>query len=167
MRIPYPIEEKQMYYINDFRVLHFAYLNSFRTESKRRFYTFIDWEMNHRSTVSLERSYAQTKLSEQVNELPSDYIFTKENGGFDMWELIDTDSPKSWFDDYIVERLHRHSTNDLRKLPLWDDVFCSTYSIEDPRRFIDRVVHKYLERTKRNNNLLIRGIDKILKIVYK
>ena len=55
MRIPYPIEEKQMYYVDDFRVLHLAYLNEYRTEAKRRFYTFIDWEMNDKSPVSLAR----------------------------------------------------------------------------------------------------------------
>ena len=49
MRIPYPIEEKQMYYVDDFRVLHLAYLNPFRTRAKRRFYCFVDWEMNRRS----------------------------------------------------------------------------------------------------------------------
>ena len=167
MRIPYPIKEKQMYYIDDFRVLHLAYMNPFRTESKRRFYTFIDWEMNHRSMVSLARSYAQTKHDDQLKELTRTYIYTKEHGGFDMWKLVDTDSTKSWFDDYIVEHFPRHSTNDLRKLPIWDDVFCSTYCIDDPRRFIDRIVHKYLKQTNTNNNLIIRVIDKILKKAYK
>ena len=167
MRIPYPIEEKQMYYVDDFRVLHLAYLNPFRTESKRRFYTFIDWEMNHRTPVSLARSYAQAKRNDELNELPNQFVYSFDNCGFDVWELIDTDSTRSWFDDYIVDRLSRHSIKTLRKLPLWDNVFCSTYGIDDPRRFIDRFIHKYFELTKGSKKLITRGIDKILKRLYK
>lgn len=167
MRIPYPIEEKQMHYVDDFRVLHLAYLNPFRTESKRRFYTFIDWEMNHRPAVSLARLYTQTKINNEVKELPDDYIYRKEKGGFDIWELIDTYSTKSWFDDYIVERLPKYSVKKTRKLPLWDNAFCSAYGIKDPRRFIDRATHKYLELTKTNNSIIVRGTDKLLKILYK
>ena len=59
MRIPYPIEEKQMYYVNDFRVLHCGLLDIERIAAKNRFYQFVDWEMNRRSPISLGRSYAQ------------------------------------------------------------------------------------------------------------
>ena len=38
MRIPYPIEEKQIFYVNDFHVLHLAYLNPFKVSGKRRVY---------------------------------------------------------------------------------------------------------------------------------
>lgn len=44
MRIHYPIDEKQIYYVDGFRVLHLAYLNKYHLKSKRRFYQFMDWE---------------------------------------------------------------------------------------------------------------------------
>ena len=61
MRIPYPIDEKQMFYVNDFKVLHLAYLNTNRVDAKRRFYKFVDWSLNNRSIIKLSRSYAQKK----------------------------------------------------------------------------------------------------------
>ena len=167
MRIPYPIEEKQMYYVDDFRVLHLAYLNPYRTESKRRFYTFIDWEMNSLAPVSLARKYAGTKLDDEVKELPDHFVYTPENGGFDMWELIDTTSKKSWFDDYVVERLPRHSMAQLRKLPIWDEGFRSAYDLEDPRKAIDRIIHAYLLKSKDNRSIITRFIDKVLKKLYR
>ena len=167
MRIPYPIEEKQMYYVDDFRVLHLAYLNPFRTRAKRRFYCFVDWEMNRRSPIALARSYAATMKTEQVEPLRDSMMYSREKDGFDLLSLVDTTGEKSWFDEYIVERLSRHSKKDLRKLPIWDEEFCKTYRLKDPRTFMDKLVHRYAEKTKdRRNSKLFKVLDKILKRIY-
>ncbi len=167
MRIPYPIEEKQMFYVDDFRVLHLAYLNKYRTEAKRRFYTFIDWEMNKKSPVSLARTYLQTKKDQTVLELSDDFIYSEERDGFNLWELIDTDGRITWFDEYIIDHLASHSVSDTRKLPLWDDEFLSQYHLKDPRRGIDRLIHNYLGYSKgKEKKLLYKGIDLILKRLY-
>ncbi len=168
MRIPYPIEEKQMYYVDDFRVLHLAYLNPFRTRAKRRFYCFVDWEMNRRTPIFLARSYAHFKKTDRVEPLQESMLYSREKDGFDLLPLIDTKGEKSWFDDYIVERLPRHSVKDLRKLPIWDKEFCKNYGQKDPRTCIDRLVHCYAERTnQKSGHILIRAIDKILKRIYR
>lgn len=167
MRIPYPIEEKQMYYVDDFRVLHLAYLNERRVASKRRFYQFVDWEMNHRHPVTLSRSYAQTKKDDQVLPLANTFLYRKDNVGFDLFELVDTEVAKCYMDEYIVERFSRHSMKDLRKLDIWDEVFLETYSLDDPRRVIDRWAHSYIRKTAMKTDIiLIRILDKILKKLY-
>ena len=168
MRIPYPIEEKQMYYVDDFRVLHLAYLNPFRTQAKRRFYCFVDWEMNRTVPISLFRSYAQTKKEDQVEMLDKSMLYSREKDGFDLLSFVDTTGVKCWFDDYVVERLSRHSIKQLRKLPIWEKAFCEQFHLSDPRTFIDRMIHDYAERTKyQRNRFSVRLIDKALKILYR
>ena len=168
MRIPYPIEEKQMYYVDDFRVLHLAYLNPFRTRAKRRFYCFVDWEMNRRTPISLARSYAHFKKTDRVEALQESMLYSRKKDGFDLFPLVDTTGEKSWFDDYIVERLSRHSVKELRKLPIWDEEFCKNYGLKDPRTCINRWVHRYADRTTRKSGRqAFRVIDKILKRIYR
>lgn len=167
MRIPYPIEEKQMYYVDDFRVLHLAYLNEHRVASKRRFYQFVDWEMNHRSPIILSRSYTQTKKSEQVLPLPDEFLYKTDKFGFDLLGLVDTQVSKCYMDDYIVERFPRHTWKELRRLDIWDDVFIQNYDLKDPQRLFDRWVHSYLRNTSlKKEETMICIIDKILKRIY-
>ena len=167
MRIPYPIEEKQMYYVNDFRVLHLACLNQHRVASKHRFYQFVDWELNHRHPVTLFRSYANTNQNGQVYALPDAFLYDKDTDGFDLLDLVDTEASRCYMDDYIVERMSRHFLRDLRKLAIWDVEFLSGYQLKDPRRFIDRCIHEYLDKTSVIcDSFGIRLTDKIIKLLY-
>ncbi len=167
MRIPYPIEEKQMYYVDDFRVLHLDYLNQNRVTSKRRFYQFVDWEMNHRHPLALSRTYTQTKKGEKILPLRSTYLYDKEKNGFDLLDMINIEVSDCYRDNYIVERLSRHSMKELRKLNIWDKGFLHDYHLRDPRRCVDRYVHKYLKKTAMNSDAIgIRVMDKILKMLY-
>lgn len=167
MRIPYPIEEKQMYYVDDFRVLHLAYLNEHRVASKRRFYQFVDWEMNKRSPIVLSRSYTLTKMNDQVFLLPEELLYEKDRYGFDLLSLVDTKVTKCYMDEYIVDRFPRHSMGELRKLDIWDEEFIDTYHLEDPQQIIDKCIHAYLRKTAmKRKGLMIHFIDKIIKKMY-
>ena len=168
MRIPYPIEEKQLYYVDDFRVLHLAYLNENRVASKRRFYQFVDWEMNHRSPISLSRGYSQTKTKEKVLPLLDCFLYKRKEYAFDLLELVDTEAVKCYMDEYIVERFSRHTIKELRKLDIWDEVFLNSYDLNDPQRKVDKWVHSYLRKTAlHKSNILIVAIDKVIKRFYK
>lgn len=167
MRIPYPIEEKQMYYVDEFRVLHLAYLNQHRVASKRRFYQFVDWEMNNRNPISLSRSYTQTHKGIPVLRLPDEFLYHNDNYGFDLLQMVDTDVTDCYMDDYIVDRFSRHSLKEMRRLDIWEKDFLNKYHIKDPRRFVDKKIHSYLKRTVyKTDRFLVRVIDKILKTVY-
>ena len=86
---------------------------------------------------------------------------------FDFWSLIEMDATHTWFDDYVYERMNNYTSSVLRKLDIWDDDFLHYYKVKDPRKLVDRMVHKYLHCTSScNNNIIIRAIDKILKKVY-
>ena len=163
MRIPYPIEEKQMYYVDDFRVLHLAYLNIHRVESKRRFYQFVDWEMNHRSPITLSRSYTQTERTKLVKPITNDMLYKD----FDCFGLVDTEVTKCYMDEYIVDRLNRHKSKQTRKLDIWNEHFCETYNLADPRTIVDKMIHSWLHSTNiHKNNYWVRTIDMVLKLLY-
>lgn len=167
MRIPYPIKERQIHYVNDFKILHLAYVNPSRVSSKRRFYTFVDWSLNKRNPITLNRSYAQTKILDDVLILPSDMTYNQNRDGIDMWGLVDCKSSITWMDEYILHRISEFNKQDIRKLDIWDSDFLYSYGITDPRRFLDKCIHKYLSLTcKKTRNIFIRVIDKLLKISY-
>lgn len=165
MRIPYPIEEKQLHYVNDFRVLHCGLLDVERIAAKNRFYQFVDWEMNHRSPIRLGRSYSQHYKKNICHDLQ--YTIEDESIAFpfDFWSLIEVDATHTWFDDYVYEHMNNYPSSVLRKLDIWDDDFLRYYNVKDPRNFMDRMVHKYLHCTSRRW-LVIRAMDKILRKIY-
>ena len=167
MRIPYPKEEKQMYYVKDFPVLHCGFLNPYRTAAKERFYMFIEWTMNRRNFISLGRSYSSHSIENQPWR--DSYVVDQSTleFPFDIWKLIDLDSKHFYFDDYIYERMPNYSIRQLRKLDIWDIDFVEYYKIADSRRTIDKLIHLYLHKTdKYKHTILIRVIDMVLKKIY-
>lgn len=165
-RIPFPVPIIHNH-VDDFKVLHFAYVNPARVRSKRRFYTFIDWNMNHRPSVSLSRSYAQTKKEDEVLTLPDEFLYSQLGQHADMWSLVDCTSTKCWMDDYVYSRLSKCDMRQLRKLDIWNQEFLSQYQLRDPRTIFDKLMHVYLHKTHRiKTSLFIRAIDKILKKIY-
>lgn len=167
MRIPYPIEEKQMFYVEDFRVLHCGLLDTQRVAAKNRFYQFVDWEMNKRSPISLSRGYAAHRRENQRNVAPYDLLPESIAFPFDFWSNIKINFRHTWFDDYIYERLWKYPMHKLRKLDIWDEDFLHYYELEDSRRWIDILVHYYLHKTQPIAKLLcVRAMDKILKKLY-
>ncbi len=165
MRIPFPKEEKQMYYVNDFRVLHLASLNPFRVASKSRFYQFVDWELNHRSPIDLSRCYVRDRKNDPVEPLPGSFLYERSQYDFDLIELVDRDVKVCYMDEYVVERMRRHSNKEIRKLDLWDEFFVDTYHLKDPRSCLDKLLHRYLQHTRlKSDYFWVRAIDKVLKL---
>lgn len=168
MRIPYPKEEKQMYYVKDFHVLHCGMLDPERIAAKNRFYQLVDWELNHRTSVSLARMYYAHYINNQKKYESFDLEPEATAFPFDMWDLVELGVQHTWFDDYIYERLGKHDMKQLRKIDMWDREFLKYYAITDQRRWIDKMIHGYFHRTdKWKNRLIIRAIDKVLKKVYR
>jgi len=168
MRIPYPLDEKQMYYVNDFRVLHLSYLNSARMRAKSRFYQFVDWSLNKRSIVSLSRQYSPYTIKEEpVHDLPANFIYSENKFGFNLFDLVDTISEKFWFDEYIIKRLPNYSTKEINKLNIWEDEFINNNHLTDNRNLINKLLHSYLTHTQRHKrNIVIKAIDKLLKKIH-
>ena len=167
MRIPYPKEEKQLYYVKDFRVLHCGLLDPMRIAAKNRFYQFVDWELNHRSPILLSRVYGVHRLENQINDIRYDIEPKVIAFPFEFFSRIELGAKHTWFDDYVKERISKFPMEKLRKLDIWDEDFMQYYNIDDQRRWIDKMIHTYLHVTQKNRHLLIiRAIDKFLKLVY-
>ncbi len=168
MRIPYPIEEKQMYYVHDFRVLHCGLLDPERIAAKNRFYQFVDWELNHRSPISLSRMYAGHCKSCQIHDTQFAITENMIAFPFDFWQQIELGAKHSWFDDYIAERLTQYPISILRKLDIWDKEFIEYYHLKDPRRWVDTYIHTYIHTTQPiRQTLFIRCVDKVLRKIYR
>lgn len=166
MRIPYPKEEKQIYYVKDFHVLHCGFLSPRRTAAKARFYQFVDWELNHRSPIALSRLY----MNHDKDSLFAEYHFIVNpqwfTFPFKIWNLIDLEAKYTWYEDYVVERISAYN-HEVYKLDIWDDEFMERYQLQDKRRLLDKVIQSYLFKTEKYKKcFLIRGMDKILKRVY-
>lgn len=169
MRIPYPKDEHDMTYVKDFRILHLGPAPLNRVRAKERFYMFVDWQVNHRPPYTLGRQYIGSNAypKEQYN-LPNEWIYTKQNNGWSLWDNVDLDEKHCWMDDYIYERLNKFPIHTLAKLPIWTQGFLTYYHLKDPRPWYVQIVHRFLYSTqKHRKNIIIRGIDKVLKMVKK
>lgn len=163
IRIPYPIDEKQMYYVEDFKVLHFQHIFPERNKSKQRFYMFVDYSLNKRSIVKLSRTYLPKEVEEHFDILLSEMIYEKENG-FDIFDLIDLRTTKFWFDLYVAERINQKGIDFFRSLDIWDYSFLKTFNYNDPRLITTKILHLYLRLTQNYSNyIVIKAIDKFLK----
>lgn len=167
MRIPYPIDEHDMNYVQDFRVLHLGPAPLNRVRAKERFYMFVDWQVNHRPPYTLGRNYINSNAyPKEQFELPDEWIYTREKDGIDMWELVELDESHCWMDDYIYERLDKYPMHTLAKLQIWTPEFISYYKLTDPRAWYVRLVHWYLNMTQNSRkNIIVRGMDKGLRLI--
>jgi len=164
MRIPYPIEEKQMVYVRDFKVLHFQYIFPERNLSKQNFYKLVDYTVNKRSAVKISRTNFEKKIKTKQFELTDDMIYVEEINGFNLFDLIDTNSRNFWFDSYVVERIQQNGIAAYKYIDIWNKSFLERYDFKDPRNCFIKLLHFYLRRTQNiSNSFLIRIIDKIIK----
>ena len=169
MRIPYPLDEHDMTYVKDFRVLHLGPAPLNRVRAKERFYMFVDWQVNHRPPYTVGRSYIGSNAypKEQFN-LPLEWVYTKQKDGWNLWDNVELNESHCWMDDYIYERLKKFPMRTLEKLPIWTPDFIEYYHLSDPRPRRVRWVHTYLEITQAyKSNILVRAIDKVLSKIVK
>lgn len=169
MRIPYPLDEHDMTYVEDFRVLHLGPAPLNRVKAKERFYMFVDWLVNHRPPYSLGRAYigSNTYPKEQF-DLPQEWIYTKEKDGWNLWDKVELDETHCWMDDYIYERLDKYPMKTLAKLQIWTPEFLEYYHIKDPRPWYVKLVHLYIDKTRSyRRNILVRAIDMALRKFVK
>lgn len=167
MRIPYPIDEHDVNYITEFYIFHLSEVNTYRMESKRRFYIFIDWEMNNRSSITLARQYSVLPdTTRKFMPIDKSMLYTQYNFGIDLWNLLHTEDKQSWMDDYIYDRLQNYNLKDIAKLKIWDIDFLKEKGMHDPRDWWIKLFHTYLDVSmKYKHCILIRAIDKLLKMI--
>lgn len=160
MRIPYPLDEKQMYYVNDFKVFHLAYISPKRVYAKKRMYKLIDFEMSHRSAVALNRQYIIPKIEERFTPIPNNWLYKE----LDLFSFIDLKSVLFWFDDYINEKIKLNGESFYKTIDIWDQDIIQHYMFKDPRSITTKMIHQYLRMSQyQSKRSIIKMIDKALK----
>lgn len=161
-RIPYPDNEENVYEVHDFKVLHLAYLNRNRDRQKHRYYRFIEWEKDKMKPVWFGRT---VDAIYGFSTSPFDHELAVYPDGADIFDLVDTEFSEFYYDHYIAARLKNHPEEQIRKLPIWEKDFLARTGLSDPRRPVDKMIHRYLRHTSRKHRM-IRWIDRVLNLFY-
>ncbi len=177
-RIPAPLNAPDIL-MRDIKVMHFAYLDKRRQESKRRWYQCFERIVHpERTPLELYRKYHwedSTQL-DQIHPIPSHWLQGYVDQGIDMKSIHRPHRP--WWDKELVDMLDKYDSKHFRKLDIWnvdwEAVYRETYgkepsrSLADPRNKLDKWVHRWLAASQAyyqpyNRTWDIRIIEKILK----
>lgn len=162
--IPYPQDDtNHVFYVDNFRILHFAEFNQKWNIAKQRFYQFVDFDKNKRNITSLSRMYKRSDLGKEYEEIPDNWIYKKELNGFDLFSEVDTNE-QPFLDQYVLKLIQEKGIEHYKRLDVWDKSFLNRFGIIDPRPIWIKIIHFYFHLTyNHSNNFFIRLIDKILK----
>ena len=151
-------------HINDFPILHFGSYNVKWTYIKNHYYGMIDYDKNHRSIVQLSRYYHTTMQTEEENgdgELLPQWLWKD----VDIFELVDTETMPILLDE-CKKLIQKNGPTHYAKIDIWDEPMLTYLGVEDPRSWCMKLVHAYLRWTQTyHDNILVRGIDKVLKFI--
>lgn len=164
-RIPMPADSPTID-MQDVGVLHYQYTDWQRMESKHRWYQC--WEVLNRPYRGGAKIYYHYHHMYQVNE--SDLKDVKEEwfdyylrNGIDM-KVIDKQGIY-WWDREVLNYFRQYGMKKFRKLDIWDtdwktlaDHFgISINGIDcDPRRAVDKLIHRLLKSVRSGSNLVFK-----------
>jgi len=169
-RIPMPVHASFLK-LKDIKVLHYQYSDWERMKSKHRWYQC--WErINHpeRRPIDIFRQYHHMYAvpKKEIQSVPLHWLHDYEAEGIDMTNI----GQNSWYrwDKDVLELFAEHGVEKFSKEAIWDvdwnaikekvglDIQLS--SIDDPRNWIDRLIHKWLLKSQPySQSRLIRIVD--------
>lgn len=163
-RIPV-IDNNPIYNVNEFKVIHFQYMNPERNTSRQRWYQCLELVDPSIATdaIDIYRKYhtEQTFLKDRINEIPENWIEQYKNLGIELLKIYKEEY--YWYDDEVRKLFDQYGYNHFKKLAIWDDVFKEN----DPRTLIDKLIHYYLKKSQPHYFTKARKIDNIIKKVLK
>lgn len=167
-RLPWPNRVNNEYKIEDIAFIHFAKVNQKRNMIKSIFYRVATaYNDKNYSGIRLYRQYNQEIPITEIYDTPSDIYDFYINRGININKYINKNDIAPHFLENIFRMFHDKGLKYYAKLDIWDNDFHVNYQITNPQSIIDKVIFTYLRYTqKRTRNLLIRGIDYILKKIY-
>ena len=156
--IPYPKNAKE-FFINDFIILHLERYNTLWSIDKNLFYQFVDYNKNHRSTITLDRMYNYKRDGLWGEHIKSEWL----QYGFDIFSCIDL-SRQYFFYEQIKSFVAINGIESYAKLNVWRESLLDYLEIKDPRSNFIKLLHKYLNYSRDKRKFItIRVIDKVLK----
>ena len=179
-RIPAPLNAPDIL-MRDIKVMHYAFTDAARRESKWRWYQCFEQIVNpHRSAIELYRQYheADSLRPDQVRPIPNHWLQGYAEQGIDMTSVHRPQRPR--WDKELVDMLDKYGPTHFRRQNIWSvnwtAVHCEIYgkapsrSLSDPRSKLDKWVHRWLQASQAyyqpyNQTFDIRLIEKVLKLL--
>ncbi|MDR3327233.1 MAG: hypothetical protein LBT04_03765, partial [Prevotellaceae bacterium] len=173
-RVPWPKKSTpREFFVTDFFVMHFPYVNVSREISKQKFYQcFIRiTEKKWDNIVRLHRGYYRAGKVEYYKDEMPDYFFSEyKKLGIDIFSLLNLNEPYFWQDVRVLEYFEKYGIKHFQKLDIFDNEYLQKlskiagYEIKDPRNFANKLLHFYLRKTQKyKHTFFIKNIDKVLK----
>ncbi len=174
-RLPQPTGAP-VHRLEDVPVLHLAYLDWERMVSKQRYYQA--WERVHlpsKRPIQLWRQYhfLEAIPVEEVTPLPSKWISPYHALGADLLAPAPQNAYRS--DVGVLRLLDQYGVARFRRLDLWNvdwatkaralDLPLPAGASSDPRRWDERLVHRWLRRTQPGTAMAIRTVQRLLRVL--
>lgn len=172
MRIPYPKSaDEGYYYINDFKVFHFAWINQKRVESKNRFYQcLVHLREPNEHFISLFRTYHQKR--EKIIPIPNKWIDNYRKLNRTIIDQLNLSDSLFWYDEYLMDIFQKFGYERFKYLNIWNkgwiDEMKRNIEILDPRSKLIKIIHAYLWFSQKYfNTIPIKIVDNALKKLLK
>jgi hypothetical protein len=168
MRIPFPENADSGYFkITEFKVLHFAWLDKNRFNSKNRYYQcLVCLNDSKEHFISLFRSYHLK--NEKRKSIPQEWLQNYKNQKLDILQKLNISISKYWYDNEVIDFFDKYGFPRFKYLDIWDKYWIEAMKdqidIDDPRNSFIQLIHFYLRASQKiSNSFPIKVIDKILK----
>jgi glycosyltransferase involved in cell wall biosynthesis len=146
--------------LSETKVLHLQYTDWPRMKSKQRWYQC--WERINdpdKRPIQIYRQY------HRMDSFPADQLHATRHDWIERYRTLGIDvrpRPSSgpyWWDEEVLEWLLEQGPDTFARVDVWDEDWnkiaarlgkeIAPVRVADPRRFSDRVIHRWLRRTQR------------------
>jgi len=175
-RVPTPPQAPEMHF-QDIRVLHYQFTDWQRMRSKQRWYQC--WERLNRparSSIDIYRQYHHMDgiTDAEKHPLCESWLRGYEQRGIDM-RTVCSQSLSHW-DREVILFFIQHGSAMFKREAVWDVDWVelamrmmpeiSDRNFADPRSWVDKAVHAWLQRTQSHlSKLSVRVVDKAIKML--
>lgn len=151
--------------LKEIKVLHLQYLNWARMKSKHNYYQCLERiKYPTKTPVEIYRMYHHMNNISKYDliDVSIGWIKDYENNGINLDQLAIKE--RYWFDDETEKLFHQYGTNLFKRESIWD----YEWAVKDPRNFIDKLIHKYLNFSQSySNSSIVKKIDRQLRFHYR
>ncbi|MFC5413077.1 glycosyltransferase family 2 protein [Larkinella bovis] len=163
-RLPYPKKRANEVFINDIKFVHFARINKKCQLNKEIFYQAITkYHEPDICNTTLFRSYNDENnyTTFPVDESLFSYYKKRE---IDIFSYLNIDDEGVHYLEEVNKFIKIKGVEYFSGLSIWNEDFLIKYNLKDPRSYLIKFLHYYLQLTQKYKaNLSIRIIDYILK----
>jgi glycosyltransferase involved in cell wall biosynthesis len=144
--------------LNEIKILHYAYVDLRRAESKMHWYQCLENLNKLRRPIDTFRFNHKdiTISAKMIRPLPEHWLNAYKESGIDMTSIRLSDFYQ--WDQKVIELFKEHGADRFSKLAIWDVDWNHLHAliygkppevpIQDPRTMLEKAVHAWLKRTQ-------------------